>query len=90
LGSARRARALGRRRWARLERAVLANAGVGAAGLAALARGDWPALERLALDAGLDPLAPLELEAARLWAPPLEVLKEYEEWEFEGEPRLPE
>ena len=63
------------RRWPLLMRLNLCGALFGAGGaaaLAALAHGEWPALKTLRVNAGLGPLT---LEAARRWAPALEALE---------------
>ena len=62
------ARLLAGRRWARLPGLNLRFPNLGAAGGAVLARGAWPALERLIL-CGSD--AEVTLEDARRWAPAL-------------------
>ena len=64
------ARLLASRRWARLGNLTLNSCALGDAGLAALARGQWPAVECMDLRSnGLS--APPALEDARRWAPAL-------------------
>ena len=64
---------LASRRWPRLQKLDLQRTRLGAAGVAALARGEWPALQWLCLKENGLP-APLALEEVRRWAPAVEKL----------------
>ena len=64
------ARLLASRRWARLQVLYVYNCALGDPGVAALARGEWPALERLVLLLNHLDRQPT-LEDARRWAPAL-------------------
>ncbi len=69
------ARSLLSRRWTRLKKLDLRGAyfrGANAATLAELARGEWPALKALRVNAALGPLT---LDTARRWAPALAALE---------------